>query len=124
MITTARPTCYGSRMSKRRPGGGPGQGGRRGVWGGPRALRQNLCAPADSIERAPANLTFEQAAAIPLAANTALIGLRDVANVQPGQRVLINGASGGVGTFAARSPAPARSSCPAAGVSTGGSLVG
>ncbi|GAA3920634.1 NAD(P)-dependent alcohol dehydrogenase [Actinoplanes auranticolor] len=54
----------------------------------------------DLVDRKPANLTFEQAAALPLAANTALMGLRDVARVQPGQRVLINGASGGVGTFA------------------------
>ena len=48
----------------------------------------------------PANLTFEQAAALPLAANTALMGLRDAARVTAGQHVLINGASGGVGTFA------------------------
>jgi NADPH:quinone reductase-like Zn-dependent oxidoreductase len=48
----------------------------------------------------PTTLTFEQAAAIPTAAITALHGLRDVGRVQPGQRVLINGASGGVGTFA------------------------
>ncbi|MCI4317544.1 MAG: NAD(P)-dependent alcohol dehydrogenase [Thermoplasmata archaeon] len=48
----------------------------------------------------PARLTFEQAAAVPLAATTALQGLRDKANVGPGQRVLINGASGGVGSFA------------------------
>ena len=46
------------------------------------------------------NLTFEQAAAVPLAGNTALMGLRDAGRVSPGQRVLINGASGGVGTFA------------------------
>jgi NADPH:quinone reductase-like Zn-dependent oxidoreductase len=45
----------------------------------------------------PANLTFEQAAAVPLAGNTAVMGLRDAAQVRPGQRVLINGASGGVG---------------------------
>jgi NADPH:quinone reductase-like Zn-dependent oxidoreductase len=53
-----------------------------------------------AVEPKPANLTFEQAAAVPLAANTALMGLRDVAAVRSGQRVLINGASGGVGTFA------------------------
>jgi len=48
----------------------------------------------------PAGLTFEQAAAVPVAAITALQALRDHAKVRPGQRVLINGASGGVGTFA------------------------
>jgi NADPH:quinone reductase-like Zn-dependent oxidoreductase len=48
----------------------------------------------------PANLTFEQAAAVPLAATTALQGLRDNVQIEPGQRVLIVGAGGGVGTFA------------------------
>jgi NADPH:quinone reductase-like Zn-dependent oxidoreductase len=53
-----------------------------------------------AIALKPADLTFEQAAAVPIAAITALQGLRDKGKVQPGQRVLINGASGGVGTFA------------------------
>jgi len=64
------------------------------------AFADYVCAPDDRIERKPANLTFEQAAAMPLAANTALIGIRDVARIQPGQSLLINGASGGVGLFA------------------------
>jgi NADPH:quinone reductase-like Zn-dependent oxidoreductase len=58
------------------------------------------CAPEDLFGLKPVNLTFEQAAAVPLAAGTALQGLRDTGKVRPGLRVLINGASGGVGTFA------------------------
>lgn len=53
-----------------------------------------------AIVRKPANLTFEQAAAVPVAAITALQGLRDHGHLQAGQHVLINGASGGVGSFA------------------------
>ncbi len=48
----------------------------------------------------PANLSFEQAAAVPIAAGTALIAVRDKGGVQPGQRVLVNGAGGGVGSYA------------------------
>ena len=55
---------------------------------------------SNAVERKPANLSFEQAAAMPIAGLTALQGLRDHGGVQPGQRVLINGAAGGVGTFA------------------------
>jgi len=59
-----------------------------------------VCAGEDAIALKPVKLSFEQAAAVPLAAMIALQGLRDKGNIQPGQQVLINGASGGVGTFA------------------------
>ena len=63
-------------------------------------LAEYVCAREKYISLKPANLTFEQAAAVPLAAMTALQGLREKGNIQPMQKVLINGASGGVGTFA------------------------
>jgi NADPH:quinone reductase-like Zn-dependent oxidoreductase len=64
------------------------------------AFAEYACAPKELLALKPARMTFEQAAAVPLAAFTALQGLRDKGQIQPGQRVLINGASGGVGTFA------------------------
>jgi NADPH:quinone reductase-like Zn-dependent oxidoreductase len=64
------------------------------------AFAEYVCVPASQVAGKPANLTFEQAAAVPLAGNTALMGLRDVAEVHTGHHVLVNGASGGVGTFA------------------------
>jgi NADPH:quinone reductase-like Zn-dependent oxidoreductase len=57
-------------------------------------------APQDKLALKPANLSFEQAAAVPMAGLVALQALRDRANLQPGQTILINGASGGIGTFA------------------------
>ena len=68
-------------------------------WGAG-AFAEYARATEDQFIKKPANLTFEQAAAIGVSASTALQLLRDDGKVQPGQRVLINGASGGVGTFA------------------------
>ncbi len=64
------------------------------------AFAEYVVASADRFAPKPANLTFGQAAAVPTAAITALQGLRDAGQVQPGQKLLINGAAGGVGTFA------------------------
>jgi NADPH:quinone reductase-like Zn-dependent oxidoreductase len=64
------------------------------------AFAKFISVPQDLLAPKPANLTFEQAASLPLAASTALQGLRDHGRIEPGQKVLIIGASGGVGTFA------------------------
>jgi len=71
------------------------------VFGGCRgALAEYACTSESALVTKPNNVTFEQAASVPLAAYTALQGLRDRGRIQPGQKVLINGAAGGVGTFA------------------------
>jgi NADPH:quinone reductase-like Zn-dependent oxidoreductase len=86
--------AVGSRVKQFKPGDEV-FGGRDG------AFAQYVVAREDrAIALKPASLTFEQAAAVPIAAITALQGLRDTGKVQAGQKVLINGASGGVGTFA------------------------
>ena len=64
------------------------------------SFAEYACAREDRLALKPANVSFEEAAAIPVAAITALQGLRDKGQIQPGQKVLVNGASGGVGTFA------------------------
>jgi NADPH:quinone reductase-like Zn-dependent oxidoreductase len=88
-----RVEAVGARVTRFRPGDEV-----YGEAGG--AFAEYVCAPEGLVDRKPANLSFEAAAAVPTAANTALIGLRDDGRVRPGQRVLINGASGGVGLFA------------------------
>ena len=64
------------------------------------AFAEYACTSESALVMKPSNVTFEQAASVPVAAFTALQGLRDKGHIQPGQKVLINGAAGGVGTFA------------------------
>ena len=82
----------GSAVTRLRPGDE--------VFGGRTGAFADYVPARDAVARKPANATFEEAAAVPVAGLTALQGLRDKGQLQPGQRVLINGASGGVGTFA------------------------
>jgi NADPH:quinone reductase-like Zn-dependent oxidoreductase len=67
-----------------------------GTWGG---FAEYVCAREDTLGHKPAGMTFEQAASIPQAAMLAVQGLIDTGHVQSGQKILINGAGGGVGTF-------------------------
>lgn len=83
----------GSQVTQFRPGDA--------VYGAcSRTFAEYVGSAASNFALKPANLSFEQAAAVPTAALTALQGLRNAGKVQPGQHVLINGAAGGVGTFA------------------------
>jgi NADPH:quinone reductase-like Zn-dependent oxidoreductase len=66
-------------------------------WGG---FAEYVSVPESILAMKPANLTFEEAAAVPQAATVALQGLRDKGQIEPGKKVLINGASGGIGSFA------------------------
>jgi NADPH:quinone reductase-like Zn-dependent oxidoreductase len=85
--------AVGGNVTRLRPGDevfGSGRG----------TLAEYVAVRENAVIAKPANLTFEEAAAVPIAAFTAVQALRDKGHVKPGQRVLINGASGGVGTFA------------------------
>lgn len=64
------------------------------------SFAEYVSVPESLLAPKPKNLSYEQAAAVPMAAVTALAGLRDAGRIQSGQKVLVNGASGGVGTFA------------------------
>jgi NADPH:quinone reductase-like Zn-dependent oxidoreductase len=86
--------AVGANVSQVQPGDAVFGWGRWGALGQYERAGEKSCAPK------PASLSFEQAAAIPMAGCTALQGVRDVGALEPGQRVLINGAAGGVGTFA------------------------
>jgi NADPH:quinone reductase-like Zn-dependent oxidoreductase len=63
-------------------------------------LAEYVCANEEALALKPSNISFEEAAAVPVAGGTALQGIRGAGHAQPGKKVLINGASGGVGTFA------------------------
>jgi NADPH:quinone reductase-like Zn-dependent oxidoreductase len=93
MDLAGRVEAVGGNVSRFRPGDE--------VFGaGTRTFAEYASVPEDGLALKPANLTFEQAAAVPVAGITALQGLRDKGRLQSGQNVLIIGASGGVGTFA------------------------
>jgi NADPH:quinone reductase-like Zn-dependent oxidoreductase len=91
----------GKQVTRVRPGDEVfGQSLIANLWRNGGAYAEYAALPEAMVERKPANLTFEQAAAVPTSGWIAVQGVRDEGRVQPGQRVLINGAGGAVGTFA------------------------
>jgi NADPH:quinone reductase-like Zn-dependent oxidoreductase len=90
-----RVEAVGSNVKQFRPGDEVFGGGKN--LGG---FAEYVCTAEDNLALKPANLSFEDAAAVPVAAISALQGLRDKGSIQQGQNVLVDGASGGVGTFA------------------------
>lgn len=91
-----RVEAVGSQVKQFKPGDEVFGTARRSSGG----FAEYVCAPEETLELKPAHVSFEEAAAVPMAALTALQGLRDQGRIQSGQKVLIEGASGGVGTFA------------------------
>lgn len=89
--------AVGNKVTQFRPGDEVfGDASSSGLGG----FAEYVCAREETLALKPSNLSFEEAAAVPVAAITALQGLRDKGQIRSGQKVLINGASGGVGTFA------------------------
>jgi NADPH:quinone reductase-like Zn-dependent oxidoreductase len=97
-----RVEAVGRQATKFKPGDEVFGGLFGGLFGGKGlgGFAEYVCTGEDRLALKPANLSFEDAAAVPVAAITALQGLRDKGRIQPGQKVVIDGASGGVGTFA------------------------
>lgn len=93
---SGRVAAVGSEVTEFQPG--DEVFGVRGKIGG--AFAEYLCTTQDRLVSKPRNVSFEQAATVPVAGVTALLGLRDVGRIRTGQGVLVDGASGGVGTFA------------------------
>ena len=93
---SGRVIAVGERITRFKPGDEV-FGIAKGSTGG---FAEYVCAREKSLVLKPANVTFEEAAAVPMAALTALQGLRDKGQIKPGGKVLVHGASGGVGTFA------------------------
>ncbi|WP_066287656.1 NAD(P)-dependent alcohol dehydrogenase [Bacillus sp. FJAT-29937] len=92
-----RVEAVGVNVKEFKPGGEVFGDLSRSGWGG---FAEYVSVPEKALALKPANISFEEAAAVPMAGVTALQGLRDKGKIQSGQKVLINGASGGVGTFA------------------------